>query len=359
MEAPQPPMGSISPPIESEESACTICLEVLNPGTNEIASTDCGHCFHRDCITNALRRRKECPQCRTRQVNPPIKLWIGKLATSSIQRTDSSENSLQQEVSVLNSRNQRLLEDIARLQQDNQKQVDTNRKTERRLKRYESLLEGAINAEKDALSKIAELESMIESEQILEDSHMFLHGSREEKLKRIEHARKQVSLIGPDQMQTTLCSLFDAIAVVQLEKQSIKIDNDTLKHEIQTLRDQLNTLRADILEKDHSILKLNQQLEHEQRGQRKKIKLTEAVSNSSSQRTDISVKTSFQPIVSIESDDENDHSTDIDSLVKSLYHPPVLHKNRISSASHKRLTNINPKLGLGKSKQLSIQTMFR
>lgn len=42
---------------------CSICLGKAKAG-EEIASTKCGHCFHRICIVRSLLNNKKCPVCR-------------------------------------------------------------------------------------------------------------------------------------------------------------------------------------------------------------------------------------------------------------------------------------------------------
>lgn len=47
--------------VDPSESCC-ICLDVLNNG-NIVASTECLHVFHKDCITEWSSRKRACPLC--------------------------------------------------------------------------------------------------------------------------------------------------------------------------------------------------------------------------------------------------------------------------------------------------------
>ena len=67
------PLGGLKKPLDflqrsMEELAgggasCPICLDGLENGEVTIM-TSCGHVFHQDCITDALKSRGECPNCR-------------------------------------------------------------------------------------------------------------------------------------------------------------------------------------------------------------------------------------------------------------------------------------------------------
>ncbi|KAL2468852.1 putative RING-H2 finger protein ATL69 [Forsythia ovata] len=48
-----------------ENSSCAICLEVYNPEERVRRIAKCGHFFHNDCIVLWLKKKSNCPVCRT------------------------------------------------------------------------------------------------------------------------------------------------------------------------------------------------------------------------------------------------------------------------------------------------------
>lgn len=50
---------------------CPICMEVLS-GTKNIVTTECGHCFHTNCLmTSVAHNGFGCPYCRTQMAETP------------------------------------------------------------------------------------------------------------------------------------------------------------------------------------------------------------------------------------------------------------------------------------------------
>jgi hypothetical protein len=56
---PAPP----EPPLQPAMLKCTVCLELASE-TTQLCSTVCGHIFCVDCLQNALKVDKKCPNCR-------------------------------------------------------------------------------------------------------------------------------------------------------------------------------------------------------------------------------------------------------------------------------------------------------
>ncbi|CAL5087398.1 unnamed protein product [Urochloa decumbens] len=64
-----PPPMSPEPEPELEPAACSICLDSVlaaSPGTRSVATLQCGHTFHLDCIGSAFNAKgiMQCPNCR-------------------------------------------------------------------------------------------------------------------------------------------------------------------------------------------------------------------------------------------------------------------------------------------------------
>jgi hypothetical protein len=56
---PAPP----EPPLQPAMLKCTVCLELASE-TTQLCSTVCGHIFCLECLQNALKVDKKCPNCR-------------------------------------------------------------------------------------------------------------------------------------------------------------------------------------------------------------------------------------------------------------------------------------------------------
>ena len=55
----------------SDHNECPICMEVLS-GTKNIVTTECGHCFHTNCLmTSVAHNGFGCPYCRTEMAEAP------------------------------------------------------------------------------------------------------------------------------------------------------------------------------------------------------------------------------------------------------------------------------------------------
>jgi len=61
-----PPPETLPP-----DSPCVVCLETLSQDDVNVARLPCGHCFHRNCISEALAADKSCrcPLCRHKGVD--------------------------------------------------------------------------------------------------------------------------------------------------------------------------------------------------------------------------------------------------------------------------------------------------
>ena len=56
---------------ENCKEECPICMEVLT-GTKNIVTTECGHCFHTNCLmTSVAHNGFGCPYCRTQMAAAP------------------------------------------------------------------------------------------------------------------------------------------------------------------------------------------------------------------------------------------------------------------------------------------------
>ena len=54
-----------------ETHECPICMDVLS-GTKNIVTTECGHCFHTNCLmTSVAHNGFGCPYCRTEMAAAP------------------------------------------------------------------------------------------------------------------------------------------------------------------------------------------------------------------------------------------------------------------------------------------------
>ena len=52
-------------PEGAQHPECAVCLEpMLNSGPKSIKSTECGHCFHKACLSTWRQRSHTCPICR-------------------------------------------------------------------------------------------------------------------------------------------------------------------------------------------------------------------------------------------------------------------------------------------------------
>lgn len=54
---------------------CMICFNNAQPG-DDIRSTMCGHCFHKDCIERWLSANASCPSCRRDVSSPLLELFV-------------------------------------------------------------------------------------------------------------------------------------------------------------------------------------------------------------------------------------------------------------------------------------------
>ena len=57
--------------VECSIAECPICMDVLS-GTKNIVTTECGHCFHTNCLmTSVAHNGFGCPYCRTQMAAAP------------------------------------------------------------------------------------------------------------------------------------------------------------------------------------------------------------------------------------------------------------------------------------------------
>lgn len=61
--------------IETSDNICSICLDNI---TCEEMKTNCGHCFHIDCLRKALKISPKCPYCRSTISNINYKIKLQK-----------------------------------------------------------------------------------------------------------------------------------------------------------------------------------------------------------------------------------------------------------------------------------------
>ena len=50
--------------LPQDDAACTICLSTFAEG-DEVTALPCFHRFHKSCIAEWLKRKAECPLCKT------------------------------------------------------------------------------------------------------------------------------------------------------------------------------------------------------------------------------------------------------------------------------------------------------
>lgn len=67
---------------------CIICFNNAQPG-DEIRSTKCGHCFHKDCIERWLSTKASCPSCRRSVNSPLLELFVDFDDATANQQVDS------------------------------------------------------------------------------------------------------------------------------------------------------------------------------------------------------------------------------------------------------------------------------
>ena len=69
--------------VECSIAECPICMDVLS-GTKNIVTTECGHCFHTNCLmTSVAHNGFGCPYCRTQMAAAPEESEDGDSAWSS------------------------------------------------------------------------------------------------------------------------------------------------------------------------------------------------------------------------------------------------------------------------------------
>ena len=57
----------MSAPIE-----CPICMDCIESTTNNCVTTECGHCFHTNCLMKSVAHNGfGCPYCRTAMAEQP------------------------------------------------------------------------------------------------------------------------------------------------------------------------------------------------------------------------------------------------------------------------------------------------
>jgi len=60
-------MLSVQPQSADSTENCSICIDEYGEDSSKLTELQCGHVFHRDCISQWLRNNGSCPNCRKNQ----------------------------------------------------------------------------------------------------------------------------------------------------------------------------------------------------------------------------------------------------------------------------------------------------
>ena len=60
-------MLSVQPQTADSAENCSICIDEYGKDTSVLTELQCGHVFHRDCISQWLTKNGSCPNCRNEQ----------------------------------------------------------------------------------------------------------------------------------------------------------------------------------------------------------------------------------------------------------------------------------------------------
>ena len=62
---------------DNSKPECPICMDNINFGSNNCVTTECGHCFHANCLMqNVAHNGFGCPYCRTTMAEKPKKTYF-------------------------------------------------------------------------------------------------------------------------------------------------------------------------------------------------------------------------------------------------------------------------------------------